>query len=136
AAAAALAPMIRPRHVIARSQTSPPSDRITIGHIGVGRMGGGHVRGFLKMADGRILGISDTRLETLERLQGAVNPQSGDSKCAAHPDFRELLARPDIDAVVVATGERWHPLISIEAARRGKPIYCEKPLSGTLAETL
>ena len=136
ATAAAVAPMIVPRHVIARSQTTPPSDRLTIGHIGVGRMGGGHVRGFLKMPDVRILGISDVRLETLERAQGAVNQQYGDSKCAAHPDFRELLARPDIDAVVIATGERWHPLIGIEAARRGKHIYCEKPLSVTLAEGL
>ena len=71
ATAAAVAPMIVPRHVIARSQTTPPSDRITIGHIGVGRMGGGHVSGFLKMPDVRILGISDVRLETLERAQGS-----------------------------------------------------------------
>ena len=134
--AAAVAPMIVPRHVIAGSQTTPPSDRITIGHIGVGRMGGGHVGGFLKMPDARILAISDVRLETLERAQGAVNQQYGDSKCAAHPDFRELLARPDIDAVVIATGERWHPLIGMEAARRGKHMYCEKPLSVTLAEGL
>ena len=70
ATAAAVAPMIVPRHVIARSQTTPPSDRITIGHIGVGRMGGGHVSGFLKMPDVRILGISDVRLETLERVAG------------------------------------------------------------------
>jgi hypothetical protein len=98
ATVAAVAPMIVPRHVVARSQATPPSDRVTIGHIGVGRMGGGHVRGFLKMPDVRILGISDVRLETLERAQGAVNQQYGDSKCAAHPDFRELLARPDIDA--------------------------------------
>ena len=69
-------------------------------------------------------------------LRAAVNQQYGDSKCAAYPDFRELLARPDIDAVVIATGERWHPLIGIEAARRGKHIYCEKPLSVTLAEGL
>jgi len=133
---AAVAPMIVPRHVVAGSQATPPSDRITIGHIGVGRMGGGHVQGFLKMPDARILAISDVRLETLERAQGRVNQQYGDSKCAAHPDYRELLARPDIDAVVVATGERWHPLISMEAARRGKHIYCEKPLSVTLAEGL
>ena len=66
ATAAAVAPMIVPRHVIARSQATPPSDRITLGHIGVGRMGGGHVRGFLKMPDVRILAISDIRLETLE----------------------------------------------------------------------
>jgi len=106
ATVAAVAPMIVPRHVIAGSQVTPPSDRITIGHIGVGRMGGGHVSGFLKMPDARILAISDVRLETLERAQGAVNQKYGDSNCAAHPDFRELLARPDIDAVVIATGER------------------------------
>src|SRR4029450_11586201 len=88
---AAVAPMIVPRHVIARSQTTPPSDRITIGHIGVGRMGGGHVRAFLKMPDARILAISDVRMETLERAQGAVNQQYGDSTCGVHPDFRELL---------------------------------------------
>jgi len=136
ATVAAVAPMIVPRHVIAGSQVTPPSDRITIGHIGVGRMGGGHVSGFLKMPDARILAISDVRLETLERAQGAVNQRYGDSTCGAHPDFRELLARPDVDAVVIATGERWHPLVGIEAARRGKHIYCEKPLSVTLAEGL
>src|SRR5687767_2343360 len=100
ATGAVVAPMIVPRHVVARSQTTPPSDRITLGHIGVGSMGGGHVRGFLKMPDVRILAISDVRLETLERSQGAVNQQYGDSSCGAHPDFRELLARTDIDAVV------------------------------------
>jgi predicted dehydrogenase len=136
ATGAALAPMIVPRHVVARSQTTAPSDRITLGFIGTGSMGGGHVRGFLKMPDVRILAISDIRMENLQRSQGAVNQQYGDSSCAAIPDFRELLARPDIDAVCIATGERWHPLVGIEAARRGKHMYCEKPLSVTLAEGL
>jgi predicted dehydrogenase len=136
ATGAALAPMILPRHVVARSQTTAPSDRITLGFIGTGSMGGGHVRGFLKMPDVRIKAICDIRLENLERSQGAVNQQYGDSSCAAITDFRELLARPDIDAVCIATGERWHPLIGIEAARRGKHMYCEKPLSVTLAEGL
>jgi predicted dehydrogenase len=136
ATGAALAPMIVPRHVVARSQTTAPSDRITLGFIGTGSMGGGHVRGFLKMPDVRIPAISDIRMENLQRSQGAVNQQYGDSSCAAIPDFRELLARPDIDAVCIATGERWHPLVGIEAARRGKHMYCEKPLSVTLAEGL
>ena len=136
ATVAAVAPMIVPRHVIARSQGTPPSDRITIGHIGVGRMGGGHVRGFLKMPDVRVMAISDIREETLERFKTAVDQQYGDKACLGFTDFRELLARKDIDAVVVATGERWHPLVSMEAARRGKHIYCEKPLSVTLAEGL
>jgi predicted dehydrogenase len=134
ATSAAVAPMIVPRHVVAGSQTTPPSDRITLAFIGTGSMGGGHVRGFLKMPDVRIVAICDVRLENLERSQGAVNQQYGDSSCGAYSDFRELLARPDLDAVVIATGERWHPLIGIEAARRGKHMYCEKPLSVTLAE--
>jgi predicted dehydrogenase len=133
---AAVAPMIVPRHVVARSQATPPSDRITIGHIGVGRMGGGHVRGFLKMPDVRIKAICDIREETLDKFKTAVDQHYGDSSCLGFTDFRELLARPDIDAVVIAPGERWHPLVGIEAARRGKHMYCEKPLSVTLAEGL
>ena len=133
---AAVAPMIVPRHVVAGSQATPPSDRITIGHIGVGRMGGGHVRGFLKMPDVRVKAICDIREETLEKTKTAVDQLYGDSACLGFTDFRELLARPDIDAVVIAPGERWHPLVGIEAARRGKHIYCEKPLSVTLAEGL
>ena len=87
ATAAAVAPMIVPRHVIARSQTTPPSDRITLGHIGVGRMGGGHVRGFLKMPDVRILGICDVRLGNPRTAKAAVDQQYGDSKCAVHHRF-------------------------------------------------
>jgi predicted dehydrogenase len=136
ATVAAVAPMIVPRHVIAGSQATPPSNRITIGHIGVGRMGGGHVRGFLKIPDVRVMAICDIREETLDKTKTAVNQHYGDSSCLGFTDFRELLARPEIDAVVIAPGERWHPLVGIEAARRGKHMYCEKPLSVTLAEGL
>jgi predicted dehydrogenase len=99
-------------------------------------MGGGHVRGFLKIPDARVVAISDVREETLERFKTAVDETYGDKGCRGYADFRELLARPEIDAVVIATGERWHPLVGIEAARRGKHMYCEKPLSVTLAEGL
>lgn len=136
ATASVVAPLIVPRHVVAGSQTTPPSDRITLGHIGVGSMGGGHVRGFLKMPDARVLAVCDVREETLEKAKRGIDAHYGDSSSMGFTDFRELLARPDIDAVVIATGERWHPLIGIEAARRGKHIYCEKPLSVTLAEGL
>lgn len=136
ATAAAVGPMIVPRHVIARSQTIAPSDRITLAHIGVGSMGGGHVRGFLKMPDVRVVALCDIREQALERTKTAVDQHYGDSSCGGFTDYRELLARPEIDAVVIAPGERWHPLIGIEAARRGKHMYCEKPLSVTLAEGL
>jgi predicted dehydrogenase len=136
ASAAVVGPMIVPRHVVAGSQAVAPSDRITLASIGVGSMGGGHVRGFLKMPDVRYVAVCDVRKEHLERSKTAVDQHYGDLTCAGFTDFRELLARPDIDAVVIAPGERWHPLIGIAAARSGKHMYCEKPLSVTLAEGL
>jgi predicted dehydrogenase len=136
ATASVVFPLIVPRHVVAGSQVTPPSDRITLGHVGVGSKGGQHVGNFLKMPDVRVMAMCDVRQEALEKNKRGVDQHYGDSSCLAFNDFRELLARPDIDAVVVAPGERWHPLIGIEAARRGKHIFCEKPLSVTLAEGL
>jgi predicted dehydrogenase len=134
--AVAVAPMIVPRHVLARSQGTPPSDVVTLGSIGVGRMGGGHLSGFLRMPDVRIVAISDVRQDRRQQAKASVDKRYGDTTSRTYADFRELLAQPDIDAVVIATGENWHPLVSIEAARRGKHIYCEKPLSTSLAEGL
>jgi predicted dehydrogenase len=63
-----------------------------------------------------------------------VNTRYGDKQCAMYSDDRELLARPEIDAVLIATGERWHPLVCIEAAHNGKHMYCEKPPALSVAE--
>lgn len=134
ATAAAVAPMIVPRHVIAGAQTTPPSDRITVGSIGVGRMGGGHVNGFLRMDDVRYVAVCDARQDRRDQIKASVDKRYGDTSCRTYADFREFLAQPDIDAVCIATGENWHPLVIIEAAKRGKHIYCEKPLATRLAE--
>jgi predicted dehydrogenase len=117
----------------------PPSarganDRITVGCIGVGRMGGGNLRSFLRQPDVRITAICDVQQVRREQQKAVVDKTYGDQVCTACNDFRELLDRKDIDAVMIATGERWHPIISAEAARRGKHIYCEKPLALTVAE--
>ena len=132
----AAAPMVVPRHVIAGSGEVAPSDRIAIGCIGVGSMGSGHVRGFLQLPEARVAAICDVRQENLERAKATVDRHYQDSQCKTNHDFRELLARPEVDAVMIATPENWHPLIGIEAARRGKHMYYEKPLSVTLAEGL
>lgn len=133
-AATALAPAIVPRHVLGGRNAIAPSDRITIGCIGVGSMGSGHVRGFLQMPQARVAAVCDVRQENRERAKAFVDRQYGDSSCTAHHDYRELLALPGIDAVMIATPENWHPLVGIEAARRGKHMYFEKPLSVTMAE--
>jgi predicted dehydrogenase len=132
--AAAAAPMIVPARVLGGRRGIAPSDKIVMASIGVGSMGGGHLRGLLQIPEIRLSAICDVRQEARERAKAQVDRQYNDSKCATYNDFRELLARPDIDAVLIATPENWHPLIGIEAARRGKHMYYEKPLSTTLAE--
>jgi predicted dehydrogenase len=97
-------------------------------------MGGGHVRGVLNYPDVQVRAICDANQANLERAVTTVNRRYNNTDCASYKDFRELLSRPEIDAVLIATGERWHPLITIEAARNGKHVYCEKPLGLSVTE--
>jgi predicted dehydrogenase len=85
------------------------------------------------MPDVHVSAICDVSQATRERIAAVVNRRYNDTACATYNDFRELFARPDIDAVVIATGERWHPLIASAAARAGKHMYCEKPLALSVA---
>ncbi len=127
-------PSIIPASALGADGATPPSDRITLGSIGVGMMGSNHVRGFLQHEDARLVAVCDVRESARQRAQGMANAKYGDKSCAAYNDFRELLARQDIDAVVIATPEFWHPFIGIAAARAGKHMYYEKPMSRTVEE--
>lgn len=118
-----------------------PNDRLTLGFIGVGVMGRGHVGVFLGMPDVQIIGVCDVVTERREAARQAIEKRYADEReksgfqgCAAYRDFRELLARPDLDAVVIATPDHWHALPCVLAARAGKHIYCEKPLTRTIGE--
>ena len=126
-------PMIIPRRVLGAGPTAP-SDRITFASIGVGSQGTGNLRTWLNKDDVRVVAVCDVRKEYRQRAKDAVDTRYGDSNCKGYNDFRELLARKDIDAVNIATGERWHTLIAMEAARQGKHIYCQKPLALTVEE--
>jgi predicted dehydrogenase len=126
-------PMIVPSSALGRGAT-PPSDRILLGSIGLGRMGGGNTRGFLRYDDVRVAAVCDVQEARREQMKKVVDERYGDQACSTYNDFRELLARKDLDAVMIATGERWHPLIAIEAARLGKHMYCEKPMARTVEE--
>ncbi|MCL4401910.1 MAG: Gfo/Idh/MocA family oxidoreductase [Acidobacteria bacterium] len=81
-----------------------------------------------------MIAVCDVQQAVRERQKAIVDAKYGDNACSMYNDFRELLARPDLDAVVIAVPEHWHPLIGIEAARRGKHMYYEKPLSLTLEQ--
>ena len=121
-------PTILPSRALGRDGYVAPSDKIVLGAIGVGRQGSGDMRGFLSQPDVRVAAICDVNQATRERNAAAVNTRYGDTACATYNDYRELLGRSDIDVVMIATGERWHPIIASDAARAGKHMYCEKPL--------
>ncbi len=127
-------PTILPSSALGRAGSVAPSDRIVMGMIGVGGMGGGHVRGFLQHADVRVAAICDVREDRRQAAKNIADQRYGDKSCETYNDFRELLARKDIDAVLIAVPDHWHALIGIEAARQGKSMYYEKPMGVSVAE--
>ncbi len=110
------------------------SERITMGCIGVGWQGGSNMGDFLREKDCRIVAICDVDKNTLQGAINTVNKRYGNQDCAGYNDFRELLARTDIDCVSLGLPDHWHAIPAIEAARSGKDIYGEKPLSHDLRE--
>lgn len=141
AAGAVAAPLIVPGSALGADGTTAPSNRIAIGSIGVGMMGRGHFRIHADYPDVQLVALSDVdpwrrndMAQTLERVYGEKQPSGLFRGFTAYNDFRDLLARDDIDAVIVATGERWHPAITVLAAEAGKDIYCEKPISLTIRQ--
>jgi predicted dehydrogenase len=120
---------------------SAPSNQITLGFIGQGTQGRGLLGGFLNRNDTRVLAVCDVDTTRREHAKSTVEDHYKDATtagtykgCTTYNDFRELLARKDIDAVVIATPDHWHALIAIAAARAHKDIYCEKPMAHTILE--
>ena len=136
--AAGVAPLFLPSRLW--SAETKPNGRINVGIIGCGIQSRGLMGGFLAKAEVQVVAVCDvdtTRREAHQKtVQEHYAKQAGsDYKgCAAFNDFRELLARKDIDAVVIATPDHWHAIIAIAAAAAGKDIYCEKPLTNTIHE--
>ncbi len=116
-----------------------PSEQITLGFIGVGKQGTGLLWGFLNQPGCRVVAVCDVDKQKMKAAQDIVDNIPLDVKvkrlmCAGYSDFREVLARKDIDAVVIATPDHWHSVISIEACKSGKDVYCEKPLAMSVVE--
>ena len=118
-----------------------PSERITVGLIGKGLMGSGHLRRLVGDRDIQVLAVCDVdrlRCENgrrrVEETYAADRSNGTYRGCAAYNDYREILARTDIDAVVIVTPDHWHTLQAIDAAKAGKDIYCEKPISITIRQ--
>jgi len=132
----AAAPLIVPASVLGRGGAVAPSERITVGCIGLGNRGGQVLRDFLYQDVARVVAVCDVERRLVDATRRTVDDHYGARGCAGHADFRELLARRDIDAVLIATPDHWHVLMAVAAARAGKDVYLEKPLGLSLVEDL
>lgn len=140
AAAATAAPFILPGRVW--SADSAPSSRITMGFVGVGKQGGYLLGTFLGHPGVQVVAVCDVDKNRRDSAQKRVeeryskNKPDGWKGCDAFNDFRDLLARKDIDAVCIATPDHWHAIVTVAALNSGKDVYCEKPLTHNIHEAL
>jgi predicted dehydrogenase len=112
----------------------PPSEQIVLGVVGCGTQGVSDAKDFLRQKDCRVVAACDVDQNHLKAMVDVVNKHYNNKDCKACHDFRELVARPDLDAVLIATPDHWHALVAVAAARHKKDIYGEKPLARTIAE--
>jgi predicted dehydrogenase len=133
-AAAAALPWLAPVH--AADPTVGANDRINIGLIGCGKMMNGHRGAFTGIDSCRVVAVADVEPKRAKMFKEDIDKRYGSTDCKTYADYRELLARKDIDAVVVATPDHWHALVTIDAFRAGKDVYCEKPLTHTVEEAI
>ncbi|NIA13163.1 MAG: Gfo/Idh/MocA family oxidoreductase [Nitrospiraceae bacterium] len=134
AAAGVAAPYIIPASALGAGGGRAPSNRLTLGLIGLGSMGLRHVKGFLYEDDCQITAVCDVDAARRGVAVAEVNQHYGTQDCAAYNDYRELLARDDIDTVCISVPDHWHAVLAIAALRAGKDVYGEKPLALTIAE--
>jgi predicted dehydrogenase len=132
-------PYFIPSSVFGKTGNALPNDQITLGFIGLGTKGfvgcwGSLLHSFIEYDSVQILAVCDVDKTYQQRAKAFIDDRYQNQDCAMYTDFREMLARKDIDAVVIATPDHWHAIQTIQACRQGKDVYCEKPLSLTIEE--
>jgi hypothetical protein len=136
ASAVFAAPQVIPSVVLGQGGRVAPSERIVLGGIGIGSRGGYDLGCFLHEPDVQFVAVCDVKANRRKAVKDMVDGRYGNHDCATYIDLRELLARGDIDAVLIATGPNWHATASILAAHAGKDVYCEKPCTKNIAQSL
>ncbi len=134
AGALAAAPYVITSAALGAPGRAPASERITMGAIGLGGRGTDDLNNFLANGDVQVVAICDVVRAKRNAVKAKIDFRYDNKDCATYRDLRELLARDDIDAVLIATGDNWHTTASILAARAGKDMYCEKPMSVAVTE--
>jgi len=136
AGAAVAAPYVITTAALGANGRPPASERIVMGGIGIGNRGSYDLSCFLPQPDVQFVAVCDVKAARREAVKKMADQKYGNSDCATYHDLRELLARSDIDAVLIATGPNWHATAAILAARNGKDVYCEKPCTKNIAQSL
>ena len=134
AAAAAIGPYFLTSSALGAGARPAASSRNTMGAIGIGGMGSGDLNGFLGITDVQVLAVCDVDKDHRDKAKQRVDVRYANTDCTACADFREVIGRKDLDSVMIATPDHWHALPVIAAARAGKDIHCQKPLSLTIRE--
>lgn len=131
---ASAASLVVPGSVLGLNGATAPSNKIVFGGIGMGNRAMYILPNFLAFRQIQFAAVSDAREDRRQVSKQAIDQNYQNQDCRVYTDFRELLAQKDIDAVLIATGNRWHSTASMFAARAGKDMYCEKPISLTINE--
>jgi predicted dehydrogenase len=133
-AAACAAPWFVPASALGNDGELAPSNRITLAAIGLGGRNTGNLSHFLLQPEVRCLAVCDCFADRRQNAKATVDRHYGNQDCRATRFHEEVFARPDIDAVLIGTGDRWHGVLSMLAAKAGKDVYCEKPFCLTIGE--
>jgi hypothetical protein len=131
-----LVPQIVHGSVLGLNGAVPPSERIVLGGIGIGHRGTSDLSCFMGEPDVQFVAVCDIKEERRQAIKKKADEKYGNQDCAMYRDLRDLLARGDIDAVLIATGPNWHATAATLAAEAGKDIYCEKPCTKNIAQSL
>ncbi len=134
--AALAAPQLIPGTALGMSGAVAPSERIVMGGIGIGNRGGYDLSCFLPQPDVQFVAVCDIKEVRRKSVKATIDAKNGNQDCVTYRDFRDLLARDDIDAVLIATGPNWHCTAATYAARAGKDMYCEKPCTKNISQSL